>query len=212
MSFLSKSFGNVLGGGLLKSGLGLLGGSGTGKAEAQRLAELRALSGQMQGNLAASFPLQEKYLKQANAASMQGYGSALNDVNRAEAAGQEQIGAQSAAALKAAQAAAAQRGLGGSSVGTNMGLASARDARRASTDFQLGIARQRSGLQMAQGGAQAAGLGALANFQAYKANSMNQALSPYFNFTANKQFTSQQPDLAGIGGLLGGIGGLLGKK
>lgn len=194
MSLFSKF---SLGGGLLND---IKGGKSKNKGELQNLL------GDMLNIQRESFPVQQRNIKAANRAALEGYDSAQNDVTRAERAGAEDISYQSQAARQAAQGAAAQRGLTGSSVGTNLGLASARDTRRAIADLQMNLARQRSGLRIAQGQQKAQGLTNLANFEAYKANSIVNTLQPYFQHQSAKLLQKQ----GARGAQLGGFGQLAG--
>lgn len=178
------------------------------KAERNRKNELLSLLAQMQGNVGEGLGMQEKYLQQSLAAGQQGYESGLQDVNRSESAGSEAIANSSAAALRMARGQAAQRGVTGGSGGTNLTMSAARDTNRQLGDFQMSIARQRSGLKIAQGQAKASGLGQLANFEAYKAGAKNNVLQPYFNWLGNIQYNHQSPALGGLGQLAGvGLGG-----
>ena len=195
MGFLSKV---GLGGGLLGN---LKGSKSNSKGELQN--QLR----DMLNIQRESFPVQQRNIKAANRAALEGYDSAQNDVTRAERAGAEDISYQSQAARQAAQGAMAQRGLTGSSVGTNLGLASARDTRRAIADLQMNLARQRSGLRIAQGQQKAQGLTNLANFEAYKANSIVNTLQPYFQHQSSKLLQKQGAQGANLGGF-GQLAGL----
>jgi len=177
-----------------------------GGGKSKNKGELQNLLGDMLNIQRESFPVQQRNIKAANAAAMGGYDSALNDVTRSEQAGAEDIAYQSQAARQAAQGAAAQRGLSGSSVGTNLGMASARDTRRSIADLQMNLARQRSGLRIAQGQQKAQGLTNLANFEAYKANSIVNTLQPYFQHQSAKLLQKQ----GAKGAQLGGFGQLAG--
>lgn len=156
---------------------------------------------------------QQRYLQQILDETNSRYNSAFQDVNRAENAGNEQIALNSQAALQAAQGRAAQMGLNGGSAGSNLALASARDARMDSTRFQLELARQRSGLRIAQGASRANALGALGQFEAYKAQGKNALADKWYNFIAAKgrnlqgggsvEYGQQSPDLSGLGALIG---------
>lgn len=188
MSFLSKF---SLGGGLENK---LKGSKSNSKGELQNLIR-DMLNIQREG-----YSVQGRNIRQANAAGLQGYDSALSDVNRAERAGAEDIAYQGQAARQAAMGAAAQRGLSGSSVGTNLGFATARDTRRAISDLQMNLARQRSGLRVAQGQQKAQGLTNLANFEAYKSNSTVNTLLPYFQHQSAKLLQKQGASGANLGG------------
>jgi len=188
MSFLPKF---SLGGGLENM---LKGSKSNSKGELQNLIR------DMLNVQRESYPVQESYLRRAANAQNEGYNSALLDVNRAEGLGMRDIGYAGQAGMQAARGAAASRGLTGSSGGTNLAMASARDTRRAYSDLQTNLARQRSGLRIAQGQAKSAGLGSLANFQAYKANSINNVLMPYFQHQSTKLLQKQGASGANLGG------------
>lgn len=198
-------------------GGGLIDGLGKG-SKSNNKGELQNLLRDMLNIQREGFAVQGRDIRQGNAAALQGYGSAFNDVNRAERAGAEDIAYQSQAGRQAAQGAAAQRGYSGGSVGTNLGLATARDTRRAISDLQMNLSRQRTGLQVAQGQQKQQNATNLAQFEAYKANNIVNTLMPYFQHQSSKLLQKQGAggaNLAGFGQLAGlaiggGIGGPVG--
>ena len=174
-----------------------LGGGGRGPDDVRRTWELMRQAGE------TGFQGQESYLRKSLNARNAGYGSALADVDRAEVAGGDQIALAGQAGLQAARGIQARSGLADPAVA----LASARDTRRAIADMQMNLARQRSGLRIAQGSANAAGLGALANFEAYKAERRQNNLGEWFRYKGHRKDVSDQNRSASLGGI-GQLAGL----
>lgn len=195
-------------------GLGAVGGlaqqKSTGNAQKKQAGSLDALQNEMLGVLEPSLAQGEDYIKQANKARVGGFDAAAKDAERITDRGVQNASEQGAAAQSAIRGASASRGLTGSSVQANQSMGAARATSRAMTDAEIAGSRLKSSALIGKGEAEASGLGALANFQAYKASSQNAVLDKMWGFIANKQFHAQQPNYAGIGALgqmLSGHGG-----
>lgn len=176
-------------------------------AEKNRKKELQVLQKQMLGNLEAGSAEQFAYQKKANKAAEGGYQSALDDADRVELQGTRQANDYFNQAMGGADASAASRGILGSSVGTSARLGAARQASRYMSDAQIAASHMRTNARLGLGQVQSQGLQSLGSLQAYKANNRNKIMGGMFDYLAGQQFTSQQPDLVGLGMLGGMIGG-----
>jgi hypothetical protein len=186
-------------------GAGAIAGSQQAKknktAEKNRKKELLGIQGGMLADINQSGADQYANILKANKASTQGYGDAIKDADRIEGQGLKQANSFFQQALGGADAGAAGRGLLGASGNANMRLGAARQASLYATDAQIAASKLRTSAKLGLGNAQAQGFTNLGNFHAYRAGRRNEVMGKYFDYLAGVQYTSQQPQLGGLGAL-----------
>lgn len=168
-------------------------------AQRKQQGNLDALQAEMLGVLEPTLANGEDYLKKANKAAVGGFDAAVSDAERVTDQGVQNATLAGETAQKAIRGSAATRGMSGSSIEANKSFGAARQTARAMTDAEIAGSRLKSSALIGKGQTEAAGLGALANFEAYKASSQNAILGKYWNFIAGKQFGAANNSAIGAG-------------